>query len=231
MNVNFKKGEYTPRPDESVDITLGQMKQNTTSQAFHRLADLADTVCAARAALYGFGVEISMVRAWLDLHVQRLNREQLTPTQELHLLRALADLRHQHSAAALTAALRKVIERHDPQIASVPYLRAVLKNAASQRQPRPERPVDAAPPKTPQERWQRVLARLRNDLGEDNFRTWIEPIKFWAYNNKQLWLSVPDAVYAATLMDRYESHIRHVWRKSGGSELMGVHYVHYMAED
>jgi hypothetical protein len=227
MNIKFQVGEYTPKADDSIDISLGQMKANTRSQAFLRLAALAESVQAERAALDASGVELSALDAWLTLHAGRLTPPKLTPTQEAHLLRALRDVGRDHGAAALNTALRKVAGYNNAEKASMPYLRTVAASQSARSAPATQAPPQPDPGLRPAEAWRQVCSRLAATIGGNDYRTWIEPCELGAASSlSYVRLDVPDDVFADVIERRYGGVIREYWQAVTGRKPGQVAYVY-----
>lgn len=66
--------------------------------------------------------------------------------------------------------------------------------------------------------WQKVLQRLKSDLGEQSYNIWLEPVRLVEVKNNLLTLSVPDQFYTDWIKDHYEDLIKNLWFEICGSE-------------
>jgi len=57
------------------------------------------------------------------------------------------------------------------------------------------------------ELWQKVLAHLKDQLGKQNFETWIQPITFVSRDKTRLYLNVPNKFFRDWLTEHYLARI------------------------
>jgi chromosomal replication initiator protein len=60
------------------------------------------------------------------------------------------------------------------------------------------------------ELWQKVLAHLKDQVGKQNFDTWIQPITFVARDKNRLYLNVPNKFFRDWLTEHYLTRIEEV---------------------
>lgn len=60
------------------------------------------------------------------------------------------------------------------------------------------------------ELWQRVLAHLKDQLGKQNYETWIQPITFVSRDKTRLYLNVPNKFFRDWLTEHYLTKIEEV---------------------
>ena len=57
------------------------------------------------------------------------------------------------------------------------------------------------------ELWQKVLGQLKDQLGKQNYETWIQPITFVSRDKTRLYLNVPNKFFRDWLTEHYLTRI------------------------
>jgi chromosomal replication initiator protein len=70
------------------------------------------------------------------------------------------------------------------------------------------------------ELWQKVLAHLKDQLGKQNFETWIQPITFVSRDKTRLYLSVPNKFFRDWLTEHYLTRIEEVLSEAAQQEML-----------
>lgn len=64
-------------------------------------------------------------------------------------------------------------------------------------------------------RWEAVRSSLHQETGDNNFRSWIQPISFQSFGNGVLNLGVPTRFMRDWIRTHYEPRIRSLWLQNG----------------
>lgn len=60
----------------------------------------------------------------------------------------------------------------------------------------------------PKDAWQKTLFKVKSELSEQSYSTWISPVQFSKFENGTAFLEVPDRFYADWVKDHYQDIIR-----------------------
>jgi len=69
------------------------------------------------------------------------------------------------------------------------------------------------------ELWQEVLAHLKDQLGKQNYETWIQPIAFVSRDKSCVYLNVPNKFFRDWLTEHYLTRIEEVLSKTAEQTL------------
>lgn len=162
---------------------------------------------AKEAELIAAGIDAGAMGQWLDLHAsQRATGRAWNVV--FKALTSLDLLRITYSAAAVSAAMHKVIAMGDPAKCTAPYLAAMLRNAS---EPRPAAPSASVAPAanmraalSQEEAWTRIMAVLQQRHPDQrSWSTWLAPCQMIEATPTRLHVSVPSTTHVAWLTDIY----------------------------
>lgn len=216
--ILLKRGEYA-EVDEGVKAlvrTVVEKLPNPTRKKYQPLI-WREQALKKQAELIQDGVHDGFLSEWMGLDARRR-----TDRVQYKILTELQQLRVQYGPEAINAGLAKVCGMGDAQKATVPYLKAILKNGKSW--PTPEssaRQSDAViqaarPTRIGREHWERIMSLLASKINSRSYATWLHPCVLIEISSTSLTIGAPSEVHVNWLKEHYVSVISQAFAKIVG---------------
>lgn len=205
--IIFQRGEYRIT-DEGVAVLLKAILDKMPAPTRKRFAplDWQKQYHEKLAEMTQAGIDIRTLGQFLDLNAGQTSTGRAWNVM-YKVLTGLDLLRLKYSAAAVNAAMNKVIAMGEPKKCTAPYLAAILRNTGEAlpavSTPLNDRDVypQAALPIDEEEAWQRIMRLLEARINSASWRTWLAPCQMIACSPEKLHISVPSSVHVDWLTD------------------------------
>jgi len=207
QKILLKRGEYE-EVDQGVQALVRVVVEKLPTPQRKKYQPLVwrEQVLKKQAELIQEGIHDGFLSEWMGLDARRR-----TDRVQYKILVELQQLRMQHGADAINAALAKVCGMGEPQKATIPYLKAMLKNGIhGQTWPTPESArqsdsaMEAAPPtRIGREHWERIMRLLETRINPRSFATWLRPCVLIEISKDSLTLGAPSDTHVAWLQEHY----------------------------
>lgn len=225
QEILLKRGEYQ-QVDEGVKALVSTIVSKLPGPQRKKFEPLVwrEQMLKKQAELVQEGVDAGFLSEWIGLDTRKR-----TERVQYKVLTEVQQLRVQYGAAAVTSALAKVCAMGEPQKATAPYLKAVLKNGGGS-QPAASQPAPAAPAagKIGKEHWERILQVLEQRINPRSYATWLRPCILMEISRDTLTLGAPSDVHVSWLLEHYIPVISQAFGKVVGQ--MPIHVQIVVAE-
>jgi len=201
QEILLKRGEYQ-EVDEGVKALVSTVVSKLPGPQSKKFEPLLwrEQMLKKQAELVQEGVHAGFLSDWLGLDARKR-----TERVQYKILVEVQQLRVQHGAEAVTAALAKVCAMGEPQKATAPYLKAILRNGGAHASASPAAPGPVAPAarKIGREHWDRIMQALEQRINPRSFATWLRPCTLIEISKTALTIGAPSEVHVSWLNEHY----------------------------